>query len=164
MIAFSTAAATPPLTANPIPSPLACPTNSLSSQSEITISLASSMDANSSKVSTKSISLLIERLLASSFFAAQGPTKTTLASGCSFFISLPVKTIGVSAIEMYGANSGKSFLAITDHAGQQEVAMKGCLSGTSLVKSLASSIVHKSAPIATSTTSVNPSFKKAVLI
>ena len=38
--------------------------------------------------------------------------------------------MGVSAMEMYGARVGKSFLAITDQEGQQEVAIKGCFSGT----------------------------------
>ncbi len=106
----------------------------------------------------------MERRLASNFLAAHGPTNTTFDSGCSFFINLPVKTIGVNAIEIYGAKSGKSFLAITDQAGQQEVAINGCFSGTSFIKSLASSIVQRSAPIATSTTSVKPSALNAVRI
>ena len=55
------------------------------------------------------------------------------------------------------AYSGKSFFAITDHAGQQDVAMNGSSSGTSFKKSSASCFAHKSAPIATSSTSANPS-------
>ena len=31
--------------------------------------------------------------------------------------------MGVMVIEIYGAAPGNSFLAITDHAGQQEVAI-----------------------------------------
>ena len=95
--------------------------------------------------------------LASSFLAAHGPMNTTLAFGFSFLISRPVSTIGVSAMEMYGLKSGDSFLAMTDHAGQQEVAMNGCFSGTLSRKSSASSMVHRSAPMATSTTSAKPS-------
>ena len=73
-----------------------------------------------------------------------------------FLIKRPVKTIGVNAIEIYGLKSGNNFLAITDHAGQHEVAINGCSFGTLFKKSSASSTVHKSAPIATSTTSENP--------
>ena len=60
-------------------------------------------------------------------------------------------------MEIQSFNSGKSFFAITDHAGQQEVAIKGSFLGTSSIKSFASSMVHKSAPIATSIASSNPS-------
>ena len=118
--------------------------------------LASNMPLSSSKVSTKSTSLRIERRLASNFLAAQGPINATLQPGCFFLINLPVSTIGVSAIETESACCGKSFLAMTDHAGQQDVAMKGILSGTSSMKSFASMIVQRSAPIATSTQSSNP--------
>ncbi len=48
-------------------------------------------------------------------------------------------------------------MAITHQDGQQDVAIKGCCSGTSRIKSLASSMVHRSAPMATSTTSSKPS-------
>ena len=51
-----------------------------------------------------------------------------------------------------------------DQDGQQEVAMKGSFSGTSSRKSFASSTVQRSAPMATSLTSVNPSAWKAPLI
>ena len=73
------------------------------------------------------------------------------------------------AIEIYGAKSGNSFLAMTLHAGQQDVAMNGCSAGTSRIKSFASSMVHRSAPMATSTTSSKPSsfmlfFSLAVVI
>lgn len=51
------------------------------------------------------------------------------------------------------ARSGKAVFAIMLHAGQQEVAMKLSFSGTSSRKSCASSTVHRSAPMATSTTS-----------
>ena len=95
--------------------------------------------------------------LASSFLAAQGPTKTILQSGSFCLISLAVRTIGVNAIEIHLACSGNNFLAIMDQDGQQEVAMKGSFSGTSSRKSFASSTVQRSAPIATSLTSVNPS-------
>ena len=44
-----------------------------------------------------------------------------------------------------------------DHAGQQDVAIKGRCSGTSSRKSFASWVAHRSAPIATSKTSANPS-------
>ena len=97
------------------------------------------------------------RRLASSFLAEHGPTKTILQPLCSFFCKRAVKTIGVSAIEIYGASVGNSFFAITDHDGQQEVAINGCSSGTARIKSLASSMVHRSAPIATSTTLSKPS-------
>ena len=60
-------------------------------------------------------------------------------------------------MEMFMASSGNSFLAITDQAGQQEVPIKGWYSGTSRRKSLASSMVHRSAPMATSTVSEKPS-------
>ena len=59
------------------------------------------------------------------------------------------------------ARSGKSFLAIMLQAGQQEVAMKGIFSGTSAMKSSASSMVHRSAPMATSTVSSKPSWVMA---
>ena len=80
---------------------------------------------SSSNVSTKSTSLRIVRLEASSFFAAHGPINAIQASGSSFLSILAVSTIGVKAIEMYGARVGKSFFAITDHAGQHDVAMNG---------------------------------------
>ena len=72
--------------------------------------------------------------------------------------------MGVSAMLMHSACWGNSRLAMTDHAGQQEVPMKGSFSGTSERKSLASSSVHRSAPMATSTTSVKPSARKAARI
>ena len=60
-------------------------------------------------------------------------------------------------MEIYGANPGNSFLAITDQAGQQEVAINGCFSGTSRRNSSASSMAHRSAPMATSTSASKPS-------
>ena len=66
-------------------------------------------------------------------------------------------TIGVSAIEIFCAWSGNNFLAIAAHAGQHDVAIYGIFSGTSLRKSLASSIAQRSAPIATSNESAKPS-------
>ena len=45
-----------------------------------------------------------------------------------------VSVMGVSAIETHSAYSGNSFLAMTDQAGQHEVAMNGSLSGTSSTK------------------------------
>ena len=68
-----------------------------------------------------------------------------------------INTIGVSAIEIHFACSGKSFFAIIAHAGQQEVAINGISSGTSFTKSSASCTVQRSAPIATSNTSAKPS-------
>ena len=116
------------------------------------------MPITSSKVSTKSTSLRTDRRLASSFFALHGPIKATLQFLCSFFSRRAVSTIGVSAIEMLGARSGYSFFAITDHAGQQEVAINGCSAGTFFKKSSASSMVQRSAPTATSATSAKPIF------
>ena len=116
------------------------------------------MPAISSKVSTKSTSLRTLLRIASSFFAAHGPIKTTRPPGRSFLIRRAVSTIGVSAIEMQLAYSGKRFFAITDHAGQQEVPMNGIFSGTSAMKSSASWVAHRSAPMATSNTSAKPSF------
>ena len=82
---------------------------------------------------------------------------TTLAFLCCCLIRRAVSVMGVSAIEMQFACSGNSFFAIVDHAGQQEVAMNGSSSGTSLMKSSASCAAHRSAPIATSNTSAKPS-------
>ena len=45
---------------------------------------------------------------------------------------------------------------MTDQAGQQEVAMKGRDSGTSRMKSSASWVAHRSAPMATSKMSAKP--------
>ena len=41
-----------------------------------------------------------------------------------------VNTIGVMAIDILSENSGNSFLAITDHDGQHDVAIKSSFSGT----------------------------------
>ena len=117
------------------------------------MSLASMMPASSSKVSTKSTSLRTVRREASSFLAAQGPMKHMRAVGSFCFIMRAVKTMGVMVMEMFLARSGKAVLAIMLQAGQQEVAMKFNSAGTSLRKSWASSTVHRSAPMATSTTS-----------
>ena len=95
--------------------------------------------------------------MASSFLAAQGPMKATWALGCFILMRRPVSTMGVRAMETQWASSGNCFLAMTDQAGQQEVAMKGRFSGTFLMKSSASSAAHRSAPTATSMTSVKPS-------
>ena len=138
LITFFTALATPPLAANPLPSAEDVWSSSSTSNSENSIDLASNIPISSSNVRTKSTSLLTLRLLASSFLAAHGPIKTTLQSGWSFLIIRPVKTIGVSAIEIQFAYSGKVFFAITDHAGQQLVPIKGIFSGTSSRKSSAS--------------------------
>ena len=64
--------------------------------------------------------------------------------------------MGVMVMEIYGAKPGNSFLAITDHAGQQEVAMNGCFSGTIRRNSSASSTAHRSAPTATSAVPAKP--------
>ena len=127
------------------------------------MSLASNMPCSSSKVRTKSTSERTLRREASSFFAAQGPTKTMRAFGCSFFMRRAVMTMGVSAMEMFSVNSGKSFLAMTLHAGQQEVPMKSRREGTLSRKSCASSTVQRSAPMATSTVSAKPSMRMAFL-
>ena len=90
---------------------------------------------------------------ASSFLAAQGPMKHIRASGSACFIMRAVNTMGVMVMEMFLARAGKAVFAIMLHAGQQEVAMKSSFPGTSSRKSWASSTVHRSAPMATSTTS-----------
>ena len=54
--------------------------------------------------------------------------------------------------------------AITDQAGQQDVAMNGCFSGTTRRNSSASSTAHRSAPMATSSNEANPSCCMAALI
>ena len=64
-------------------------------------------------------------LEASSFLEAQGPIKTTLASGCSSLITRAVATIGVNAFEILSMVSGKNFFASTDQEGQQLVSKKG---------------------------------------
>lgn len=70
-IAFTTAFATPPLTAKPLPSALEKESGSSSGSSAAkSTSLAANIPATSSKVSTKSMSLLILLRLASSFLAA----------------------------------------------------------------------------------------------
>ena len=127
-MAFTTAWATPPLAANPRPSALACWKSSPGSASRVSklTPLASNMPISSSKVSTKSTSLRMVRRLASSFLAAQGPTKVILMSRPSLFLARrAVSTMGVMAMLMYWASSGNSFLAITLQLGQQLVAMKG---------------------------------------
>ena len=65
--------------------------------------------------------------------------------------------MGVKAMETQSAYSGNSFFAITDQAGQQEVAIKGICSGTSFIKSSASWTAQRSALMATSNTSAKPS-------
>ena len=57
------------------------------------------------------------------------------ASGSACFIMRAVKTMGVMVMEMFFARSGKAVFAIMLHAGQQEVAMKFSLLGTSSRKS-----------------------------
>ena len=86
---------------------------------------------------------------------------TMRASGWSFFTIRAVMTIGVRAMEIFSLNWGKSFFAIMDHAGQQLVPIQSSFSGTSFKKSLASSTVQRSAPMATSTTSAKPSVRMA---
>ena len=119
--------------------------------------LTAKIPAISSKVSTKSTSLRTLLRMASSFLAAQGPMNTTLALGCSCLMRRAVRVMGVRAMEMQWAWSGWSFLAMTDHAGQQDVPMKGSSSGTSRTKSSASWVAQRSAPMATSKTSAKPS-------
>lgn len=126
--------------------------------------LASNMPRSSSKVRTKSTSLRTLRRLASSFLAAQGPMKAILQSGFRRFWSRAVSTMGVMVMEIYGAKPGNSFLAITDQAGQQDVAIKGCFSGTTRRNSSASSMAHRSAPTATSSRAAKPSSFMAALI
>ena len=121
------------------------------------------MPASSSKVSTKSTSERTVRREASSFLAAQGPMKHIRASGSACFIMRAVNTMGVMVMEMFLARSGNAVLAIMLQAGQQEVAMKFSFSGTSFRKSWASSTVHRSAPMATSTTSQKPTAFRAAL-
>ena len=106
-------------------------------------------------MSTKSTSLRTLLRMASSFLAAQGPMNTTLALGCSCLMRRAVRVMGVRAMEMQWAWSGWSFLAMTDHAGQQDVPMKGqLLPGTSPGRSPpASWVAQRSAPMATSKTS-----------
>ena len=154
---LTTACATPPATAKFLPSVEASltPAGSSSMFSRSTC-FAEKIPVISSKVSTKSTSLRTLRRIASSFLAAHGPINTTRASGLCCFIRRAVSVIGVSAIEIHFACSGKSFLAMTDHAGQHEVAMKGSSSGTSFRKSSASCLAQRSAPIATSNTSAKP--------
>ena len=118
--------------------------------------LASKMPAISSKVRTKSTSLRTLLRMASSFLAAQGPMNTILPLGWSCLMSRAVRVMGVRAMEMQLAWSGKVFLAMTDQAGQQEVPMKGISSGTSFTKSSASWVAQRSAPMATSKISAKP--------
>ena len=156
----ATALATPPLAAKPRPALEAytmVSSVSISSRCVKSTPLASNIPASSSKVSTKSTSLRTWRRLASSFLAAQGPTKHIRASGSAFFIMRAVNTMGVMAMEMLLASSGNRVLAIMLQLGQQLVAIKRFLAGTSSKKSLASSTVQRSAPMATSTTSSKPS-------
>src|SRR5699024_441811 len=89
------------------------------------IPFASNIACISSNVTTKSTSLRTLLLDASSFFAAQGPINTTLASGCSFLIVRAVATIGVSSWEISSITSGKNFFAITAQDGQQDVRRNG---------------------------------------
>ena len=100
--------------------------------------------------------------MASSFLAAQGPMNTMRALGWSFFTMRAVMTMGVSAMEILSLNSGNMVLAIMDQAGQQDVPIHACFSGTSSRKSWASCTVHRSAPMATSTTSAKPRIRMAV--
>ena len=95
---FTTALATPPLTAKPRPSPVASTGSGPSATSANWMALASNMPITSSKVSTKSTSLRMVRRLASSFLAAQGPMNTTLQPGWRFLIRRAVSTMGVRAM------------------------------------------------------------------
>ena len=83
LMTLTTACATPPLTAKPRPSALALLKLSFGSsgRSSKLICLASNMPISSSNVRTKSTSLRTLWRLASSFFAAQGPTKQIRAAG-----------------------------------------------------------------------------------
>ena len=58
--------------------------------------------------------------------------------------------MGVIATDMFSAMSGNIFLTMSLHEGQQDVTMKRCLDGTSSRKSAASSMTHRSAPMAAS--------------
>ena len=123
---------------------------------------AAIIPASSSKVRTKSTSDRIVFRCASSFFAAQGPTKHTLHSLPNLRLTIrPVKTIGVNAMEIISGCSGTSFFAIADHAGQQLVPMNGCFSGTSFKNSSASWSVQMSAPADTCQTPLKPSALKS---
>ena len=163
LMALTTACATPPEAAKPRASALALlkASSGLSGRSAKLTALASNRPISSSKVRTKSTSLRTERRLASSFLAAQGPIKQIRALGFSFLMRRAVRTMGVMAMLMHSACWGNSFLAITLHAGQQDVPMNGILAGTSSMKSFASSMVHRSAPMATSATSAKPSRRMA---
>ena len=81
---------TPPETANPRPAAEPSFRSCIGSMVSKLISFASNIPCSSSKVRTKSTSERISSRIASSFFAAQGPTKTTLQPGYSFFISRAV--------------------------------------------------------------------------
>ena len=81
------------------------------------------MPCSSSKVSTKSTSERMSARMASSFFAAQGPTKTTLQPGKSFLTIRAVNTMGVRVMEILRISPGYSFSIMECQAGQQEVAM-----------------------------------------
>ena len=99
-MAFTTAFATPPETANPRPSAVASTNSGPAATSENLMAFASNMPITSSNVSTKSTSLRMVRRLASSFLAAHGPMKTTLQFLCSFFSRRAVSTMGVMAMEI----------------------------------------------------------------
>ena len=94
---------------------------------------ASKIAASSSNVMTKSTSERTVRRIASSFFAAHGPTKMTRASGILCLTERAVATMGVRALETLSTMSGNCVFASMLHAGQQEVRRKGSLPVTTSV-------------------------------
>ena len=101
-MAFTTAPATPPVTAKPRPAPVASlrGTSSSGGMEAKPTPLASNMPWSSSKVSTKSTSERMVRRLASSFLAAQGPMKAMRHPGSFCFCRRAVSTMGVRAMEI----------------------------------------------------------------
>ena len=84
-ITSSTARATPPAAAKPRPRPVPFFNSSSGSIVSRSTFFASKIPISSSYVRTKSTSLRSSSCMASSFFAAHGPTKTTLQPGCCSF-------------------------------------------------------------------------------
>ena len=162
-IASRTASATPPETAKPRPAAVPSRSGAVLVISAKLMPFASNMPMTSSNVRTKSTSLRTLVRMASSFFALHGPMNATFSPGCCCLQRRAVSTMGVSAMEMQCACSGKSFFAISAQLGQQDVAMNGCSAGTFFRKSFASSSVQRSAPTATSATWRKPSIFIAAL-
>lgn len=91
------------------------------------IFLASKRPQSSSKVITKSTSLLTEWRIASSFLEAAWSDEDYFGVRVFFFTMRAVATIGVSSWEMLSIMAGKYFFAMTDQDGQQEVRRNGRL-------------------------------------